>query len=225
MFPYFPYFIWNGADSRTRGMWINALPDIIRPEERVEYVTIPGRRGDVSLIEGKDIYNAYEKQCIITVKTDEDYSYLLGWLRGSGKVIFSNEPDREYDARIVSVQFQRIGNSLRRGLITFHCQPYKAQVPHEKNLTVSSLVTVYNPGDVEAKPLVVLTGTGQVSISIGKKVMQFTNLTGSIQIDCDAEIMTLPLEWIGEYLTIPKGYSTINVTNCIADIEPRWRWL
>ena len=221
----FPYFIWNGTDTRSRRLWISELPSIIRPEERVERITIPGRNGDVTLSEGTDIYKAYEKQCIITVKTEEDYAYLLGWLRGSGKVVFSNEPNREYDARIVSVEFQRMGNSLRRGTITFHVQPYKAQVPHEGIVTVTSLSTIYNPGDVEARPFIALTATGAASISIGKKVMAFANIAGSIEIDCDAEIMSYPLEWTGEYIRIPKGYSTVAVTNCVANIDPRWRWV
>lgn len=228
----YPYFIWNGVDSRTRKIWINELPPIVRPEERVERVEIPGRPGDVTLKEGdKDepVYKAYDRQMILTARNEDDYKFLLDWLRGSGPVVFSNEPEREYTAEISSVQFQRDGNTLRRGLVIFHCQPYKAQIPREGIITVTSSVTINNPGNVRSRPIIALTGTGAASITMGKQTMSFTSLAGEIEIDCEAEIMQAPETWngvwSGSYIRIPRGISAITVSGCTADTLPRWRWV
>lgn len=224
-----PYFIWNGYDSRARGIWVTELPPIVRAEERVQRVKIPGRPGDVSMTEGEAIYEAYDRQMILIARNEDDYKFLLNWLRGIGHVIFSNEPDREYAADISSVQFQRDGNTLRRGLVVFHCQPYKAQVPREGTFTVTSSATINNPGDVAAKPIIALTGTGAASITIAGQTMSFTDLAGEIEIDCEAEIMEAPVSWdghwTGNYIRIPKGNSTVTVSGCTAVIAPKWRWV
>ena len=52
-------FTWKGTSSSTKGIKLQEMPPIIRPQERVEHVTIPGRPGDVTLTEGDDIYESY----------------------------------------------------------------------------------------------------------------------------------------------------------------------
>lgn len=213
-------------------MWVTELPPIERPKERVERVTIPGRPGDVTLREADEdepVYEAYDRQMILTVPNEDDYKYLLNWLRGSGPVVFSNEPDREYTAEIVSVQFLPLGNTLRRGTVTFHVQPYKAQTPREAVISVDDTKTVTNPGDVKSKPLITLTGTGEASITVGLYTMTFDDLPGELVIDCDAEVITTEDEWdgqwTGKYIRIPKGEVEITVDGCTAEILPRWRWV
>ena len=53
------YFVWNNIDSRTMGLISKAHAPIVRPEERVQHVAIPGRSGDLTELEGNDIYNSY----------------------------------------------------------------------------------------------------------------------------------------------------------------------
>ena len=52
------YFVWNGADSRSMGIITKAHAPLIRPEERVNHVQIPGRSGDLTETEGKNIFNS-----------------------------------------------------------------------------------------------------------------------------------------------------------------------
>ena len=43
-------FTWNGTSCRTKGIRLFSMPDIIRPEERVNHVVIPGRSGELTLV-------------------------------------------------------------------------------------------------------------------------------------------------------------------------------
>ena len=55
------YFIWNGTDCRSKGIILDGPIPIIRPEERVKHIEIPGRSGDLTELEGEDdelIYNS-----------------------------------------------------------------------------------------------------------------------------------------------------------------------
>ena len=52
------YFIWNGVNSSTKHIIMNDRAPIIRPEERVNHVTIPGRMGELTQVEGEDIFSS-----------------------------------------------------------------------------------------------------------------------------------------------------------------------
>ena len=46
------YFIFKGMDSRTMDVRMSGPAPIVRGEERVSHVTIPGRPGELTLTEG-----------------------------------------------------------------------------------------------------------------------------------------------------------------------------
>ena len=62
------FFIWKGADCRSKGVTVAAPAQIVRGEERVSHVTIPGRAGELTLTEGDDIYQSYIQTMTIQVK-------------------------------------------------------------------------------------------------------------------------------------------------------------
>ena len=60
---------------------------IVRPEERVQHVTIPGRTGDLTELEGENIYNSYIQTVSISVRGGFRVRDIYKWLRGEGYVI------------------------------------------------------------------------------------------------------------------------------------------
>ena len=53
------YFIWKSRDCRTMGVKLSGPVPIVRPEERVEHIVIPGRAGELTQVEGENIFNSY----------------------------------------------------------------------------------------------------------------------------------------------------------------------
>ena len=49
------FFIWKNKDCRSMGVWLQGPVAIVRPEERVKHVEIPGRSGDMTQTEGENI--------------------------------------------------------------------------------------------------------------------------------------------------------------------------
>lgn len=225
------WFIWNGVDSRTKALWVTQIAPIIKPEERVKSVEIPGRAGSVTVTEGDNIYKAYVKSIIITVSEDADMVGLAEWLRGAGEVVFSNEPDRRYFARIIAqMSFDRISNSLKQATVQFYVQPYKGQYPSEGTFALTTPIT--NPGNIPALPLLQITGTGTIMVTIGGASMAFTDVPGNLTVDCDAEIITNDQgqvwqgTWVGDFIKIPPGENIASFTEGAAvSITPRWRWV
>lgn len=240
------YFIWNGVDSRTMGLMVGQLPPIARAQERVEQVTIPGKPGQVTFIEGDDVYEPLLRDCKVYGINDGSYRKALSWLRGSGTVIFSNELDRRYFARIVEgVQFEPYGNSLRAANIAFLCEPYKGQWPEESGVTVANDVTVtlYNPGDVPAKPIIHMppvdseAGIGVVTINgYAYNFFYDENVDqNGFQLDAESGILGTSYGYsatifVPQDIGLPvlrKGSNIIEVSGFTGSvvIEPRWRWV
>ena len=227
------WFVWRGIDSRAMGVWVSELPQPTRAAERTQEISIPGRAGALTLKEGVNVHEAYQKDCRITVPYTADFPALLDWLTGDGDVIFANEPDRVYRAHIAAqVQFSRIGNVMKQATIPFYVHPHKGQFPPESDIALNASGSIYNPGTVASMPMVTLTLTASAEAEIGGETMTFTH-TGAgqetITIDCEAELVTKDGEiWEGDvagnFWRIPPGASDVTLTGCTAVIRPRWRW-
>lgn len=195
------WFIWKGKNSlRDFGLWIGKLPDIKRAPERYDTVDIPGRAGQLILLEGEDVYDSYERKLtVITRNTNPKLQEALAWLRGTSDWIISNEPNKVYRAMIINeIDFVRLGNDLISGEIRFYCEPLK-KATHEDAISMSESGSVFNPGDVSSKPTVKVVGTGAATISVGNTAMSFEHLPGEIVIDCDAELITTKAKTYSPY--------------------------
>ena len=122
------FFIWNGIDCRSRGVIMRGPAAIVRAEERVKHVEIPGRAGDLTETEGADIFNSYIQTVTISVKGAQNVRNIYRWLRGSGFVTFSGEPDRKQAARVIgAITLNRVSRNIDNwaGEVQFYCEPFK----------------------------------------------------------------------------------------------------
>ena len=231
-----PWFIWKGKNSLADfGLWINKLPKRVRPEERHEEVEIPGRAGSLLMLEGDDVYSSYTAEMTVIARNSLQIDKIVEWLRGSSDLILSTDDDKMRSARIVGeVAFERVGNWLQQATIPFLFQPFrKSRYPIVKDrLTITGAsADIYNPGDVASKPLVSITRTGNISVTIAGNTMSFSNVTGTIVVDCESQLVTKDGDiWTGSYSgdfwEIPVGDSTFSRNNSsTVVIDPNWRWL
>ena len=188
------YFIWNGKDSRSMGIELGAAIPIIRPEERVEHVQIPGRSGDMTRLESDDdsdpIFNSYIQTATIEVKGNYRTREIFNWMRGSGYVTFHGEPDRRQEARIIgAITLNRHSKNSTYwvGECQFYCQPEK-ELLNEATVTItSSGSAVMNSGDMRARPRIIATASGtSMTITANGRTLTVAGLTSGQDyiIDC-----------------------------------------
>mgnify|MGYP002515638179 CR=1 FL=1 len=186
------YFVWKDTDSRNMGIIMRQAAPIIRPEERVQHVTIPGMSGDLTEIEGENIYNSYIQTVEISVKSAARVPAVYKWLRGSGYVTFSGEPDRRQPARIIgAITLNKHSYNLDwwEGEVQFYCQPLK-ELLEEAVLTITAAGTVQNLGDVASRPRILATASGtEMTITVNSQVLTITGLTSGKSYIIDSEIM------------------------------------
>jgi len=239
------FFIWNNKDSRSMGVIKRGPSPIIRPEERVKHVEIPGVSGDVTETEGEDIYNPYIQTATITVVGGFRVRDVYKWLRGCGYVTFDGEPDRRQQARIIgAITLERISRNLDKyaGEVQWYCQPLKEKLNEEKVTITAHGQTAYNAGDVICKPLYkvtasastltfAVTGNGTPAdnvigvsgltsgdvIWIDSQTMEVLNAARTASLTKDMS-MNFPVMAPGENLFTGVGWSNI-------EIERRERYL
>lgn len=191
------YFIWKNKDCRAMGVKLSGPVPIIRPEERVNHVTIPGRSGDLTETEGAEVYNSYIQTATILVHGGYRVREIFNWLKGSGYVTFSGEPDRKQPARIIgAVTLDKHSYNLDwwTGEVQFYCQPLKEKLTSETVQITSSGSNVQNAGDVRSRPKITATASGtSMTIAAGGNELTITGLTSGKDYVIDSETMEVSL--------------------------------
>lgn len=192
------YFVWKGIDCRSMGVVLQGPIPIIRPEERVKHTEIPGRSGDLTELEGEEIYNSYIQTATIMVHGGYRVREIYNWLKGAGFVTFHGEPDRKQAARIIgAITLNKHSRNLDWwvGEMQFYCQPLKQLLTEVPVTITSSGSAVMNTGDVESRPKITATASGtSLTITVGGKTLTISGLTSGNDYIIDSEIMEVSNE-------------------------------
>lgn len=191
------YFVFKGIDSRSMGIMTKAAAPIVRGEEAVQHVTIPGRAGELTITEGKGVFRSYIQTISISVERAASVQRVLDWLTGEGWVTFSGEPDKRQRARVIgAVTLSKLRSNFDRwqGEVQFYCEPLKEQMGGDTE-SISRAAYIVNRGMVPARPRITATfplgGTVIITHPGGTFNLDTTGLgITSAVIDCDAQEVT-----------------------------------
>ena len=249
-----PWFLWNGRDSREMGVIVTGIPPVVYPAERVEEAKIPGRPGSILLPDGEGVFDGYYKAVTIANRRVMDHREIAAWLRGSGKLVLSSEPNFCYDARVIKeAQATRIFKNVYEGSVAFFVQPLKEEYPPEPVTAITASgdgsTAILGRGDVPARPKYRVEGTGTIVLTVGDGSETGTGSVLSVAleegmdgfvVDTDAAMVTsldgsenlcslCELFYNGfRGMWLPSGESTtISWTGAVTSVsvDPRWRWL
>ncbi len=136
------YVIINGVNSNTiNGLAINELPPITKPPMRVLQEEIDGRDGDITTNLG---YGAYDKVMTIGLFHTFDINQIIAFFNGSGTIVFSNEPDKKYNYKIIDqIDYEKLIN-FKTATVTLHCQPFKYPVEETPLIVEPTIDTLEN---------------------------------------------------------------------------------
>ena len=229
-------FIWKGTDCRAMGIRLQNMPEIVKPEERVSHIVIPGRSGELTQTEGDNIYNSYIQTVPFIVDSESNVRAVEKWLQGDGYVTFSGQSDLKQKARVINAVTLRKhsrNSAYWEGEVQFYCDPLKEKVSTEANIEVTQTnTTVVNPGDVASRPKIVITGAGSTTVRINSKSITVTGAENGWAIDSDTQWVTAngtPQMGVysGVFPTLEPGNNTVFFSGSATKltITPRWRYL
>lgn len=232
-------FKWNGVSCEEYGIVMLSAPKQITATERVNSITIPGRSGTLTQLEGEDIYDNIALGCTCLINNADRVHDISGWMRGSGKIEFPTTPEGYYVGRVSNqISFDQLvrGNPHRSFQLQFKCEPFLYLHDGLSTLTAvnGTPLRINNPGNISALPLLKVYGTGEGSIVCDGKTMTVNDFSNVDYILIDLEAKTVykdnPMTLLGtrvsgDWLRIPTGVSFIILSGGITKVEitPRWR--
>ncbi len=180
-------FIKDGIryDSRDYGIGCGGFPDIVVPRERVTVESISGRSG--SLITTDNCYDSYTKN--IECFMEDDVYKDLSWLKGRGKLILSNELEREYDVYLKNnIELTQIATYYRNFILKFEVQPFKKGIEKHTLIYQEKNFKFTIGGNANALPIIYLTGNGDIDLTVNGNTCKLKNINTTIMLDSELMI-------------------------------------
>lgn len=235
------WFSFRGVASFEKGVCVMAYPNETIAQERIEFQPIIGRSGTLALRERADamVFDdiVLDIQCYLRDYHAYARDEVARWLRGYGVLILGNNPDYCFRAHAINqIDMEKVmrGHRPKTFKAVFRCAPFR-YLARAESCTCTAPGSITNRGSIEAEPIIRITGTGNVTLSIGDVGITLTGMSGTVIVDCETGTalaadtgantqITLP---DGVWPAIPTGKSDINWTGAVSEviIEPNWRWL
>ena len=235
-----PYIVLNDVSSLTiQGLIISSLPPITKPKIRTTIEEIDGRDGDIVTQLG---YGAYNKTIEIGLSYNYNIDDIIQYFNSSGKVVFSNEPEKYYNYAIYDqINFEKLIR-FKTASVNFHVQPFKySDVDKEKTFNFTTVdpksLQIRNEGNIYSKPKITVTGSGTVNLFLNGNQIFVLNLSSTRTIILDIADMnaygtdgTLKNRMVtGDYddFVLQSGENTISFTGSLSQIliDNYSRWI
>lgn len=231
------YFIFGDIDSRQYGVGIYGNQLAKMPQRDQEYVSVPGRNGNLVLDNGKYHNVTIPYKAYIIKNYNENVRGLRNALlekHGYQRLEDTINPDEYRMARALPFEPNEIGVLQAAEFeISFDCMPQRFLKIGEVPLEVTTSANIFSEYKQPALPLIVAYGTG--SFTINDVTIEITTANSYTDIDCELQEAykdTLATNCNGNIVltngvfpTLTKGNNAISMTGITKlIIYPRW-WI
>ena len=171
----------------------------------------------------------------ITIKMEigrnADIRSILAWLNGSGDLITSDDPTKRYTAYACdTVSIARLNGVYRSITVRFQCAPFAYAIANDPVELTSSPAQIQTIGTMYSEPLIELTGTGDVSLTVNGVTLEIKDVSGTVFIDvhtcqiykleygAKASILSATTGWIEQMVLVPDT-EAVNVISWTGDVS------
>jgi len=222
----------DGVDTREYGVRVLNLPPVTIPQERVTLTAIPGRSGYLTHRDGS--YEAISRVAGLFYNGPRP-DHVARVLQAATRAIFSNEPDMEYllYPQQAQTDLARIIAQWHRFAFDMLCNPEKREAAPTYITAAAPPVILVNPGNRPASPTIELTGTGNVTLTVGEYEIELADIGTHITVDgglmeCYQDGINANLKMTGQFPVIQPGETVeISWTGSVTKVKiwPNWRWV
>ena len=185
------YFIFNGIDSREYGI-LEAVPMPPASRETVSEVDVEGRTKKPLIYTG--VYENMPIPCVLGLKSKERIREIYRWLSGTGNLIFSEENDKLYHVRSISLAPERLSVRFGKVNVEFTVEPFAYAVNPTGQVITQDFEIIRNGGSIFAAPEIMLKPRSAGDISIDVNGASFvikvpSELVGkTVIVDCEVQV-------------------------------------
>lgn len=187
------YFTFKGKSSEDMNIRIIDFSPPGKAEEVTETISIPGRSKDLIKITGR--HKNHSSNLKFAVFGRKSYRAVLDWLSGSGRLIFSSEPDKYYNVYMTgAVAESRISDDVSELSVSVVFEPFAYSVSNPEIAFTASYTSIPNNGTEYSEPVIKL----KISAESAPILKGDVNFDGTIDAT-DASLV------MSEYTNIATG--------------------
>lgn len=184
-------FTFNGVSSTTHGLRVTSDYVINSTGNDVETVAVPGRDGDLLISRNRLKSVTLELPCTVLSnrKLTEAGSEISNWLNVDGykDLTLSWDPDFIYrSAFIETFEIAGLMRQFGKVKLNFLTYPVKFYKQGRTTQTLSNGATVNGIGNVNAKPIITLVGSGDCTLTINGRKTKLRAVQNMITLDMQA---------------------------------------
>lgn len=198
--------------------------------ERSERVEVYGANGQLNVSEGA--YDGHNRTFTITLRHLADAMRLIEAFNSeSNTVEFGYLSDSLFYCDLVDSSYAPLGMHHWKVEITVYMHPFR-YTKFNSDIILNSSGTVNNPGTIYSEPVIVIEGTGQVTLTIGQQTMEL-ELDTKATIDCRHKYQNIydkngvlknTIRKRGPFFEIPVGISGIATSGTVTKITIKGNW-
>lgn len=184
-------FTFNGVSSTTHGLRVTSDYVINSTGNDVETVSVPGRDGDLLISKNRLKSVTLELPCTVLSnrKLTDAGSEISNWLNVDGykDLTLSWDPDFIYRSTFIET-FEIAGLMQQFGKVklNFLTYPVKFYKQGRATQTLQNGATVNGIGNVNAKPIITLVGSGDCTLTINGRKTKLRGVQNTITLDMQA---------------------------------------
>jgi len=192
------YFVYKGVKSSDMGLKIESKEVFSAPEYEVDFLSIPGRHGDLISGDGRFPNAQVTYSVFLPAKSVAELSQKItavkGWLYSglNSYHTLSDTYDTEFTRKAVYAGKLDIEDELNRiGVFTisFSCQPFRYSVVGAKSQLVGNGKSLTNPYPFQSQPRIRVVGNGEGTLTIqsadSNATWTFTDIDEYVEIDSE----------------------------------------
>ena len=198
--------------------------------ERSEQVEVFGANGQLHVSEGA--YDGYNRTFIITLRHLSDAMRLIEAFKTENNTVeFGYLSDSLFYCDLVSSSYVPLGLHYWKVEITVYMHPFR-YAKFNSDIILNQSGTVDNPGTIYSEPVIVVEGTGRVTLTIGQQIMEL-ELDTKATIDCRHKHQNVydkngavknTIRKRGPFFEIPVGRSGIATSGTVTKITIKGNW-
>lgn len=233
------YFTFNGIRSDDIGIHIVSKSTFNSPARDITFESVPGRNGDLVLDNGRYENVKVMYECAIYTSVRGELQYILdhikNWLYAPS--VYSELTDNystDVYRKAVFIEGLDVSdelNHIAKFTVTFSCKPYRYLISGKNTRTFTTFPTsINNPMPYGSLPYIKVTGSGDITLTIGNYMVTLTSIDEYIEIDSELQSAykgtTLQNTLISSYPfpSLIPGVNSIAVSGTVTRLEiiPRW---
>ena len=228
------YMIINGFNTSTlSGCVVTDFGDVEVAKPKGNVAELYGVNGKYRVLDGS--YESYERTFKFYISKQVDIATVMQKFQSNDNILeFSYQLGSTFYANFLSANYKPKGHHGWELSIKLDMQPFR--YPKDvAPVVLTSAGTIENIGTVYSEPIIEIEGSGDVSLTIGRKTIHLT-VNNKTTIDCRqgkqnifnaSGVVQNTLRKRGGFFEIPVGLNGVTYTGDVrkVTIRPNWRYL